>query len=189
MGCINRKAAGRGSAYLAQGAPGSQAEDPPQDSPLQVHPVAPSPSLYRNQRSHGAADPSQNQPGAEAAGLNAVQFLNLFVTWATTSCWRIREGANTQDLLSDSTFGSLHSCSSTQGCSVGPHSQRLELGWEDIKSGFPAPNRLEKCDVNHRSCPLLYPFSHCKHHREGATLLSPCCLSQVDHQAMSTYPA
>lgn len=106
---------------------------------LQVHPGGPSPSLYRNQRSHRAADPSQNQPGAEAAGSNAVQFLNLFVTWATSSCWRIREGSEytgaDQQPQHFWKFTLLHP---TQGCSAGPHSQGVGLGWGDIKSSSQA---------------------------------------------------
>lgn len=82
------------------------------------------PPLHWHQRSPGAAEPSQNQPGAEAAALDPVQFLSLFVTWATTSGWRIREG-NTQDLLGSSgTWGCLLSCSPTQGCGVCPQQPR-----------------------------------------------------------------
>lgn len=126
------------------------------------------PPLHWHQRCHGAADPSQNQLGAEAAGLNPVQFLNLFVTWATTSCWRVREGSEytgpPQQLQHFWMFTQLQPHTGVQCLSSQP---RAMTGL----AGFPAPNRLEK-SVNHGSWPLLYLCPHCKHHREGTPPLS-----------------
>ena len=137
---------------------------------------------------HRAADPSENQPGAETAGFNPVQFLNLFVTQPTEllECQGRERARRAPSSAATAVFGSSPKRGSHTG-ERGLVSQRRDkagLGRHQVR--LPSTTAgLERPDTNHQILPtptLLFPQQT---QRKGSILIFPHCLGQSDHQVLS----